>query len=149
MDGNWKLLAEHAAHRRAELGLSQIEVAQRGPLSLDRVQNIEGAKRTSYRLATLLALERALGWREGSVETILAGGEPQPLPPVARISNLRFEAPVPSDEELRESDLAPETIEALLDMRRHVERLVAKRDEDAIRRANRVLRALDEGQDAS
>lgn len=54
----------------------------------------------------------------------------------------------PTDEELRASGLAPETVEALLDMRRHVGRLVAKRDEDAIRRANRVLRALDEGQDA-
>lgn len=55
---------------------------------------------------------------------------------------------VPTDEELRQSGLAPETVDALLDMRRHVERLAAKRDEDAIRRANRVLRALDEGQDA-
>jgi transcriptional regulator with XRE-family HTH domain len=54
----------------------------------------------------------------------------------------------PTDDELRATNLEPETIEALLDMRRHVERLVAKRDEDAIRRANRVLRALDEGQDA-
>jgi transcriptional regulator with XRE-family HTH domain len=76
MDRNWKLLAEYAARRRAELGLSQIEVAQRGPLSLDRVQSIEGAKRKSYRLGTLLALERALNWGAGSVEAILAGGEP-------------------------------------------------------------------------
>ena len=76
MDRNWKLLAEHAARRRAELGLSQIEVAQRGPLSLDRVQAIEGAKSTRYRLGTLLALERALAWGAGSVEAILAGGRP-------------------------------------------------------------------------
>lgn len=76
MDGNWKLLAEHAARRRAELGLSQVDVAQRGPLSLDRVQSIEGAKRKGYRLGTLLALERALNWGAGSVEAILAGGEP-------------------------------------------------------------------------
>lgn len=78
VDGNWKLLAEHAARRRAELGLSQIEVAQRGPLSLDRVQSIEGAKRAKYRLGTLLALERALAWAPGSVEQILKGGGPLP-----------------------------------------------------------------------
>lgn len=76
MDENWKLLAERAVRRRAELGLSQVEVAQRGPLSLDRLQNIEGAKRTRYRLSTLLALERALDWASGSVEAVLAGGEP-------------------------------------------------------------------------
>lgn len=79
MDGDWKRLAEYAARRRAELGLSQGEVAHRGPLSLDRVQNIEGAKRTRYRLATLLALERALQWRGGSIDAILSGGEPVPL----------------------------------------------------------------------
>lgn len=73
---DWQRLAEYAARRRAELGLTQIEVAQRGPLSLDRVQAIEGAKSTRYRLATLVALERALEWSKGSVERILAGGEP-------------------------------------------------------------------------
>jgi len=76
MAKDWRRLAEYAARRRAELGLSQIEVAHRGPLSLDRVQAIEGAKSTRYRLATLLALERALGWADGSVERILSGGEP-------------------------------------------------------------------------
>lgn len=97
MDGNWKLLAEHAARRRAELGLSQIEVAQRGPLSLDRVQSIEGAKRTSYRLGTLLALERALGWKAGSVEAVLAGGDPEP---VATISDVRVTTTrAPADDE--------------------------------------------------
>lgn len=68
--------------------------------------------------------------------------------PIRPAKSGRLDMAVPTDDELRASGLAPETIEALLDMRRHVERLVAKRDEDAIRRANRVLRALDEGQDA-
>lgn len=78
MTKDWRRLGELAAGRRAELGLTQIEVAQRGPLSLDRVQSIEGAKRTSYRLGTLVALERALEWASGSVDEILAGGEPTP-----------------------------------------------------------------------
>ena len=104
MDRNWKLLAEHAARRRAKLGLSQIEVAQRGPLSLDRVQSIEGAKRKSYRLGTLLALERALGWETGSVETILDGGEPTPLPPVVHVSQVRLEVPAPAAEVEHDED---------------------------------------------
>jgi hypothetical protein len=102
MDGNWKLLAEHAARRRAELGLSQIEVAHRGPLSLDRVQSIEGAKSARYRLGTLLALERALDWAEGSVEAVLAGGDPAPVTPHVRGSQLRRQVPAPpADEEER------------------------------------------------
>ncbi len=80
MPKNWKRLAGYAARRRAELGLSQIEVAQRGPLSLDRVQAIEGEKSTKYRLGTLMALERALQWTEGSVDRILEGGEPVAAP---------------------------------------------------------------------
>lgn len=75
---DWRRLAEQAAHRRAELDLTQMEVAQRGPLSLDRVQAIEGAKSAKYRLGTLLALERALEWAPGSVEQILRGGDPLP-----------------------------------------------------------------------
>lgn len=157
MDGNWKLLADYAARRRAELGLSQVEAAQRGPLSLDRLQSIEGAKRTSYRLGTLLALERALGWAEGSVERILAGGEPR----AAHEGSVRSAAPgsgkteaylanlvAPTDEELRRSGLKPETAEAIIRMRERIARAAAEGDETLIRRMDRVTEALDEDRDA-
>lgn len=75
---SWQRLARAAVERRAQLGITQLDVAQRGPMSLDRVQAIEGAKRSSYRPATLAALERALGWTYGSVAAILDGGEPTP-----------------------------------------------------------------------
>lgn len=78
MSKDWKRLAEHAHRRRSELGLSQAAMAVPGVLSIDRIQKIEGAKRTSYRLGTLLALERALKWAPGSVEQILKGGDPLP-----------------------------------------------------------------------
>lgn len=103
---------------------------------------------------TKRGIEDALLWAAGSIDAIMDGGEPTPARPSVRISQVRMDVPappplpVPTDDELRASGLAPETVEALLDMRRHVERLMAKRDEEAIRRANRVLRALDEGQDA-
>lgn len=154
---DWQRLAKYAARRRAELGLTQIEVAQRGPLSLDRVQAIEGGKSARYRLGTLVALERALGWTEGSVERILAGGEPN----VAEGTSVRFAAPgsgkteaylanlvAPTDEELRRSGLKPETVEAILAMRRRIARAAAKGDETLIQRMNRVTEALDEDRDA-
>ncbi|MER7361826.1 hypothetical protein [Nonomuraea wenchangensis] len=45
------------------------------------MRNIEGGHQTSYRPVILSRLERALGWQPGSVAAILAGGEPDPLPP--------------------------------------------------------------------
>jgi hypothetical protein len=138
--------------RRAELQLTWNEVAEKAGITR------EGLRRTRVgtghiRSLTKHGIEKALAWERGSVDTILAGGEPTPTGPHVRVHDARMTTPapaldVPTDEELRASGLQPETIDALLDMRRHVERLVAKRDEDAIRRANRVLRALDEGQDA-
>lgn len=104
MTGDWQRLAQYAMRRRAELGLTQLEVAQRGPLSLDRVQSVEGAKRDKYRLGTLLAIERSLQWEAGSVEAVLAGGmptvrvpagtveQPDPALPVRRIVEGRMTA---------------------------------------------------------
>lgn len=76
---DWQRLAAYVVRRRAQLGLTQIEAAQRGGLSLDRLQAVEGAKRTSYRPATLVLLERALDWKDGSVDAVLVGREPTPL----------------------------------------------------------------------
>lgn len=79
MTQHWRRLADTVVRRRAELNLTQADVAQRGQISIDRVQNIEGAKRTTYRLGTLAALERALEWAPGSVQAILDGDDPTPL----------------------------------------------------------------------
>lgn len=145
-------LASLMNDRRLELDMKWDEVAAAArikPPTLRAIRN--GMNRPSD--LTARGLDRALDWEPGSVEAILAGGEPTPMQPQLRVSQVRLTAPappplpVPTDDELRASGLAPETVEALLDMRRHVERLVAKRDERAIRQANRVLRALDEGQD--
>lgn len=79
MTDKWQRLADQVVRRRGALGLTQAEVAHRGPLSLDRVQAIEGARSSKYRAGTIAALERALEWAYGSVQAILAGGEPTPL----------------------------------------------------------------------
>lgn len=76
---DWERLADRVITRREYLGKTQIEVAQDGGLSLDRVSAIELAKSTQYRSKTLRALERGLEWSPRSVDTVLAGGEPTPI----------------------------------------------------------------------
>lgn len=81
MTDKWRRLADQVARRRGVLGLTQVEVAQRGPMSLDRVQAMEGARGSKYRPGTIAAFERALEWEHGSIAAILAGGDPTPKEP--------------------------------------------------------------------
>lgn len=77
--GDWRRLGEHVVHRREELGLTQPEVQAAGGPSTAAMRQIEqGSKEGGYRGSTLRSLERALKWRTGSVEAILAGGNPIP-----------------------------------------------------------------------
>src|SRR2546428_3234991 len=64
--------------RRARLGLSWGDVAERGQLS---VATLRRARRGSGELTldTKLAIERALRWADGSVDAILTGGDPVEL----------------------------------------------------------------------
>ncbi|MFG1846682.1 hypothetical protein [Micromonospora carbonacea] len=76
--GDWRRLGEHVVRRREELGLTQSEVHAAGGPSTATMRNIERAVGVSYRGGILRSLERALQWRTGSVEAILAGGHPLP-----------------------------------------------------------------------
>ena len=73
---NWRLLAEKVIERRTQLGMTQQDVQAAGGPSTATLRNIEGAHQTSYRRVIKSRLERALGWRVGSVDAVLAGGEP-------------------------------------------------------------------------
>lgn len=77
----WGRLARVVAERRNALGKSQVEVATDGGISLDSVQAIEAARRSSYRSKTLRGLERGLDWPMGAIDTALAGGEPPATQP--------------------------------------------------------------------
>lgn len=72
--GDWRRLGEQVLRRREELGLTQPEVQAAGGPSTAAMRIIEKGTQQSYRGSTLRALERALGWRNGSVDDILAGG---------------------------------------------------------------------------
>lgn len=54
-----------------------------------------------------------------------------------------------TDEEIRTSGLKPETVEAILRMRRRIARQIAEQDEDAIQRDDRVLGVLHDEQDTA
>jgi hypothetical protein len=74
---DWQRLGTYVTRRRHELGLTQPQVQAAGGPSAATVRNIESATQTSYRDGILRALERALKWPSGAVDSILAGGEPE------------------------------------------------------------------------
>jgi len=69
-------LGELVLARRHELGLSLREAARRAGIMRPTWTGMEhGSRRTAaYNFA---AIERALDWRPGSIEAVLAGGEPE------------------------------------------------------------------------
>jgi transcriptional regulator with XRE-family HTH domain len=74
----WRRLATAVRARRDERGWTQLEVAARGGLSIDRIQAIEGTRSDRYSSRTFAKLERALEWESGSCRAILDGGDPTP-----------------------------------------------------------------------
>jgi hypothetical protein len=87
---SWEKLAETVRARRAELGLTQVQVAQAGAISVELLRNIETQRRIPGRLNPRKArgLEQALEWESGSIDALLAGGvaipaEPKPDPEAA------------------------------------------------------------------
>lgn len=72
---HWARLAEAIRDRRKALGLSVSAAAQAGDMNRETWTNAEGAKRqlSEHRWA---GVERALHWTPGSIDDILAGGDP-------------------------------------------------------------------------
>lgn len=86
---SWDQLAAAVRARRRELGLTQVDVATAGRVSVDMIRNIEHRRRTPKRVnpRTARAIEDALKWEPGSIEDTLAGGDPRPItarPPRAK-----------------------------------------------------------------
>ncbi|MGI5274663.1 helix-turn-helix domain-containing protein [Nonomuraea sp. CA-218870] len=78
--GDWQRLGRYVKERREQLRLTQHAVTVRGGPSVATVRNIEAATAERYRGSTFTQLEDALGWERGSVDAILRGGDPTPLP---------------------------------------------------------------------
>jgi hypothetical protein len=59
-----------------DLGLTQAEVNNAGGPSPATLYLLESGRREFYRPQILRRLERALDWRSGSIQRVLAGGQP-------------------------------------------------------------------------
>jgi transcriptional regulator with XRE-family HTH domain len=73
---DWSRLGRLVRERRTDLGLTQAEVHGAGGPSPATLYLLEAGRRGSYRPQVLRRLERALGWRAGSIRRVLAGGQP-------------------------------------------------------------------------
>jgi transcriptional regulator with XRE-family HTH domain len=71
---SWTRLGNEVRSRRTELGLTQVDVADRGGPSVETLRAVENdrAGRLSPRMRR--ALERVLRWQSGSIDAVLAGG---------------------------------------------------------------------------
>lgn len=94
---DWKALSEAVEQRRRELGLTQLQVQQAGGPSMAKIREIENRRTDVLSPSKRRDLERALRWRQGSVDDVLAGNEPTPLKPIA----LHMQADSPQEEILR------------------------------------------------
>lgn len=76
---SWEQLGEEVRLRRKQLKLTQPDLAERGGLSVATIRAVETnrAGRLSRRLRR--ALERAIDWEAGSIDTVLEGGTPRVL----------------------------------------------------------------------
>lgn len=73
VDEDWDALASAVRSRREKMGLRQADLEEYGGPSSGTVRNIEQAARTRYSTKTKVQIERALRWRDGLVDDILAG----------------------------------------------------------------------------
>jgi transcriptional regulator with XRE-family HTH domain len=76
MDAHWDALATAIAQRRKVLRYSQLELAKEADVSRATVQKLESATGPGTTRKVLTAIEQALNWLPGSIDAILAGGEP-------------------------------------------------------------------------
>lgn len=93
-------LAQYLERRIAELALEYAEVCRRAEISDETLMKIRKGHRA--RSATYRKLERALEWQQGSIASVLSGGDPVAIEPRATPG-----APTPSPEATPAVTLSP------------------------------------------
>lgn len=73
----WKRLGSLIIDRRVALGMKTSKsLAEAAGVTPRLIGDLENGRRSSYAAATKAAIEQALQWQAGTVESILAGGQP-------------------------------------------------------------------------
>lgn len=79
VNSDWKRLGAAVTSERVRRGFHTLsEFARQSGLSRTTLDSIENGRKTGYSPSTLASLEHVLGWRQGSVDRVLRGLEPQP-----------------------------------------------------------------------
>lgn len=90
-----KRLGEYVVQRREQLGMRTTKaLADKVKMTPRALGDVENGRRTNYSAGTKARLEIALEWRPGSIDAILAGGEPTPV----RKDRLHTLSPMPEPE---------------------------------------------------
>lgn len=79
MNRDWARLGQAVADARRALNLTQKELADQLGVSRGAIQAIERGDQFTKITQTMRAVERALDWEKGSLESVLDGGEPKPI----------------------------------------------------------------------
>lgn len=80
MERDYARLADYIRRARKERNWNQVDLVNASHLAIMTVQRAENPNaETRPSRRSLLAIDRAFGWEEGSCDAILAGGEPTPL----------------------------------------------------------------------
>jgi transcriptional regulator with XRE-family HTH domain len=88
----WVRLGRAVKRRRLGLGLSQAEVNAAGGPSVGVISKLENAKQDFYEDRVYADLEKSLGWQAGSVDAILAGGDPTIATPPGHLPAITAES---------------------------------------------------------
>jgi Helix-turn-helix len=126
---DWPYLAQLIKERRVDLGLTQAQVHSAGGPAPATLYQLESGCRTSFSPQILRRLERALGWRAGSVRRVLAGGRPALNGEDASIPSIReIRADIPNSQawtaSFRQLSISPH--EKLLILSRLLEETIAE-----------------------
>ena len=108
-------LGHHVVSRRVALGYrTRTDLANSLPFTVRTLSDIEhGVRKASP--GSYAMLENKLGWAPGSIDTILAGGEPQET-----VTELRRPTPAPLSHVSTEAPSRASTEELLLELRRRI-----------------------------
>ena len=111
-------LATAIAARMDELGLSPTDLVRQTGLTYQGISNVRRGEIRQYQKRTTTPLAAALYWTPGSIEAILAGGEPELIDPPPPVSSPEADADV-----LRQlEELRQEVHQNHLDLSAHIEK---------------------------